>query len=318
VTFQPDREVLGRLDLIRNQVDHVIVVDNNSGASGRLSGLTSASSRFELIANSRNLGVAAALNIGVGRAAAMGFDWVLTLDQDSVPRPGMVEALLSVSARHPERELIALVAPQVDEPSVEKRPSFIRRRKGFLFERRACTGEWLDDITMVISSGSMLATSVYQAIGPFREDLFIDYVDTEYCLRAWSRGYRIVAACGARLEHHLGDKRKVSRGSFVFYPTRYSPSRWYYISRNRIPMLRAYSLKFPHWFAFEVISSAYGMLRMLLTEDRRMAKLAAFLRGTWDGLRGRLGPMPGSPEGRNSNEGNTPRQGGGKPGGSRT
>jgi rhamnosyltransferase len=318
VTFQPDREVLGRLDLIRDQVDHVIVVDNNSGESGRISGLTSPSSRFELLANSRNLGVAAALNIGVQRAAALGFRLVLTMDQDSLPRPGMVDALLRVYATHPERELIALVAPQVDEPAVEKRPTFVRRRKGYLFERRTCTGDWLDDITMVISSGSMLATSVYQAIGPFRENLFIDYVDTEYCLRAWSRGYKIVAACEARLEHRLGDKRRVSWGPFVFYPTRYSPSRWYYISRNRMPMLYTYSLRFPHWFAFEVTSSLYGMLRMLLTEDQRMAKLAAFFRGTRDGLRGRMGPMPGSPEERNLDEGNTPRQGGGKPGGSRT
>ena len=171
---------------------------------------------------------------------------------------------------------------------------------------------------MVITSGSLLATSVYQAIGPFREDLFIDYVDTEYCLRAVSHGYKIVAVCAAELEHRLGDKRKAPWGPFVLYPTRYPPSRWYYISRNRIPMLTAYSLRSPHWLTFEVTSSVYGMLRMLLTEDQRKAKLAAFIRGTWDGLRGRLGPMPGSPEERNRDEGSAPRQGGGKPGGSRT
>jgi hypothetical protein len=31
---------------------------------------------------------------------------------------------------------------------------------------------------------------------------------------------------------------------------------------------------------------------MLLFEDRRLAKLAAILRGTVDGLRGKMGPLP--------------------------
>ena len=128
VTFEPDREVLGRLDRIREQVEHVIVVDNTNGASGQIPGLATPGSRFELLANSRNLGVGAALNRGVQRAAALGFNLVLTMDQDSLPRPGMVDALLRVYATHPKRELIAFVAPQFDETTVGKRGRFIRKK----------------------------------------------------------------------------------------------------------------------------------------------------------------------------------------------
>ncbi|MBE3041888.1 hypothetical protein IMZ48_04760, partial [Candidatus Bathyarchaeota archaeon] len=169
-------------------------------------------------------------------------------------------------------------------------------RRWFLYERVRCRGDRLDDVSIVITSGSLLRASAFQALGGFREDFFIDYVDTEYCLRALSRGYRIVVACNAKLEHRLGDRTREQRGPFVLYPTGHSPTRWYYISRNRIPMLRMYALRFPHWLTFEIAASAFWLLRMLIAEDLRAEKVRAVLRGTWDGLRGRMGPMPGSIE----------------------
>ena len=54
-------------------------------------------------------------------------------------------------------------------------------------------------------------------------------------------------------------------------------------------MLRDFALKFPHWLFYEITASAYIMFRMILTEDMKVKKLAAILRGTWDGLLGRLG-----------------------------
>ena len=63
------------------------------------------------------------------------------------------------------------------------------------------------------------------------------------------------------------------------------------MSRNRIPMIRGYALRFPHWFTYEIVATAYILLRMLITEDQRLEKLKAFWRGTLDGLRGRMGKM---------------------------
>jgi len=36
----------------------------------------------------------------------------------------------------------------------------------------------------VITSGSLLPLATYADIGPFREEFFIDFVDTDYCFRA--------------------------------------------------------------------------------------------------------------------------------------
>jgi hypothetical protein len=68
------------------------------------------------------------------------------------------------------------------------------------------------------------------------------------------------------------------------------------MGRNRIPTLASYGAKFPHWLTFDLVHGAYGLLRMLLLEDARLTKLAAFVRGTWGGFRGRMGPLPGHPQ----------------------
>jgi hypothetical protein len=41
-----------------------------------------------------------------------------------------------------------------------------------------------------------------------------------------------------------------------------------------------------------LLLAVWWLVRMLLFEDRRLAKMAAVLRGTLDGLRGRMGPGP--------------------------
>ena len=63
--------------------------------------------------------------------------------------------------------------------------------------------EWLE-VESVISSGSLLALAVYEQIGPFRDEFFIDHVDTEYCLRARRQGFRILQTRRPSMSHTVG------------------------------------------------------------------------------------------------------------------
>ena len=72
-------------------------------------------------------------------------------------------------------------------------------------------------------------------VGPMREDLFIDYVDVEWGLRARSRGYQCFGVCGAHMAHSLGELpiRWLGRA----YP-HHSPLRHYYLFRNAVLLYR--------------------------------------------------------------------------------
>ena len=61
------------------------------------------------------------------------------------------------------------------------------------------------------------------------EDLFIDWVDLEWCWRAIHMGYFIVGNADVVIEHRLGD-RSINLGSRGINLR--APSRHYYITRN--------------------------------------------------------------------------------------
>lgn len=203
--------------------------------------------------------------------------------------PGMVEKLLNVYRTHPRSKQLAVVGPSIDDPIAEMSARHLRSRGYLGFELITCQKGWLEDVTFVITSGALYRMGVYEKIGVFQSDFFIDYVDIEYCLRAKMHGYEILVNCDAHLIHRLGKRQKRVIMGRAEYPRFHSPLRWYYLSRNRIAMLRKYAIRFPHWFMYELGNLVYGFLRMILLEDQRREKIGAFLRGTWDGMHGRLG-----------------------------
>ena len=233
--------------------------------------------------------MATALNQGFSWAIEQGFEQIFAFDQDSCPTTGMITTLQNKYNGYADNNHLAIVAPVVGDKQVNIHARFLRPKKGLFFERRFCKEQILSNISFSITSGALYNLKTYQAIGGFEDDFFIDYVDIEYCLRANQHSYKIIAACDAYLEHRLGDREKRKLLGRDHYPTFHSPLRWYYISRNRIPMLKKYALRFPHWLSFEIISSLYILIRMLLFENQKTTKLRAIFLGTRDGFRGQMG-----------------------------
>ena len=286
VTFFPDAGLAGRFAGLATQVDRMVLIDN--GGPAELPALPG----WTVVRNQVNLGVAAALNQGMQLALAAECDWLLTLDQDAFPAGDLVACLLQAVWDHPEGARLAIVASRIEDAQVGIRARFLRRRFGPVFERAECRGDRLDDVALAISAGSLYRLDILSKLGGFREDFFIDYVDSEYCLRAQAAGYRVSVACRARVDHKLGSRRRATRAGLVFYPTNHPPQRWYYIARNRIPMIRLYARRFTFWLTYDLVAAAYSLTRMLLFETNRRRKLRALFLGTLDGLRGRLGPAP--------------------------
>lgn len=294
VTFNPDAGLLQRLCRILGQVALVVIVDNGSTASAY--GAENLP-RVRLLRNDRNMGVAHALNQGLKLLCELGFVWAITLDQDSTPMPGMVEELLRTLSNVTEPDRVALVGPNfTDQGAPDAKARWLKECSimPIFFERVACASKDLSDVTMINTSGALTNLEIFKKVGPLKEDFFIDYVDTEYCLRVRRMNYQILVSCRARLLHNLGEKRAVKFLFFVVRPTFHKPFRRYYISRNRIYMIREYAAAFPHWFAFDLMAGAYNGLRVILFEDNRWQKIKAFLNGAWDGLRQRYGEQPGS------------------------
>lgn len=294
VTFNPPPEFLVNLEALLDQLDEVLVIDNGSGGEMRdllKRELMYRGAALTVIFNEVNLGVAAAINQGFRWAIEKGYDSVLVFDQDSRPAPGMVAELLHVYNSHPVRDKVAIVAPQIEDWVTGERISHLRERGVFSLERVPCRDSVIEDVMLVITSGSLNNLRAFGEVGVFRDEFFVDYVDTEYCLRLRHYGYRIVVACNAVLQHRLGEQQRKRIGSLSMRPTFHSPLRWYYINRNRVVMYGLYALRFPSWAFHDFMTGNYAFLKMILFEDHKIKKILALLLGITDGMLHRMGPI---------------------------
>ena len=154
VTYGPDDGFAARLARTAGQVGRVIVVDNHTDESVRrvLRGL--AAPRIEVIENPRNLGIGAALNQGVRRAAALGCAWVLTLDQDSEVDADLIQGLGAVYAGCPFLEQVALVSANARS-----------KHSGQIAVRCPSPAVAYVEAKTPITSGSLLRVAAYAAAG---------------------------------------------------------------------------------------------------------------------------------------------------------
>lgn len=272
--------MIENLSSILAQVKGLIIVDNGSNQS-ELDALRAMSRRYSLtlIENGRNAGVAEALNQGVRRALQDGFPWVILFDQDSRITANFIEEMLATWERHPRRERIGSIHPRYVDPVTGQESFILRAKDGGPFKS--------------ITSGSLMPAWIFDKVGFFASEYFIDEVDSEYCLRIRAAGYLIADSDQAVLLHNAGHPEPCSIMGFTFRPTHHNAVRRYYMSRNRLVVYRKYLWLFPRCIVYSMFDSFRETVKCFLGEPDRMRKFRNFLLGTWDGLLGRMGPREG-------------------------
>lgn len=237
VTYHPVLEKLvDLLAALAPQVSASVIVDNGSGTDMRGCLQSVRSGAVELVALEGNLGIAAAQNIGISRARTMGADYVLLSDQDSVPDGAMVmELMAAIEKMRVSGTQVACAGPRYLDTRQQNPPPFIRVR-GLRLERCKCTTpDSVVPVDYLIASGCLISMAVLEQVGGMREDLFIDYVDIEWGLRARRFGYQSVGVCAAHMAHSLGDHPIHFLGRQL---PLHSALRHYYHFRNAILLYR--------------------------------------------------------------------------------
>ncbi len=277
VTFRPRAEDLGNLAKVRPQVEDLVVVDNGSSEEAlRLLRTASREFNFALIENGENLGIAAALNIGVRWAESTGAKWVALFDQDSTVTEHFIPRMISDFEVAASRSKLGLLVPRYIDPKVGTERVFGPAKDGGPF--------------VTITSGSFVRTEIFKDCGYFREDLFIYMVDDEFSLRLRLHGYAIAQSHDAVLLHVAGDPTDVYLfGKKLFSPSNHSAGARYYLNRNRVWMLRVYARSYPKW-AYQIMTgSAKEIIKIALAEKNKSLKLTMIIVGIRDGVLMRMG-----------------------------
>jgi rhamnosyltransferase len=223
--------------------------------------------------NGINLGVAEALNLGVLAAVNDGAQYVVTMDQDSVPDGAMVAELHRALRDATEAgERVGLVAPRTrDVFTADEVPSVPR------------AGGWTT-IKLAITSGSLIPIAVIKSVGLFRSEFFIDSVDQEFCLRLGQAGFKIVSARSALLEHRLGSPRIHHFFGMRFIPTNHSAQRRFFMARNVLWTARLFASVDAPISLLLIVKLLKNAVLIAAFEDDKLAKLRATGAGLVDGI----------------------------------
>jgi len=238
VTYNPDftrLEIL--LESLALQVQGIVVVDNGSSIS-IATWLDSVHfpSVLRVVLLGENRGIAHAQNVGIRASKDYGACYVILFDHDSIPSPDMLAFLKSASKRKLEQGFkVAGVGPNYFDSRQGNPPPFVKV-SGLRVHRQPCTThDSVVEVDYLIASGCLIPMSTIDEVGDMREDLFIDYVDIEWGLRAKTKGFQSFGVCGAMMAHDLGDEPIEFLGKR--YPL-HSPLRHYYHFRNAVWMYR--------------------------------------------------------------------------------
>lgn len=268
VLFNPDVDCLRRnIEAILDQVDKVVAFNN--GIPSSVAELCSANNVEILHAHSNtNKGVAYAYNIICEYAYSNGYEWVLTLDQDSIAP----DNLISEYKKYMHDDSIGMMCPRICD-----------RNYGY----DSATEESVDGSEFVhacISSASMLRLDAWKKIGGFWDGLFIDMVDMDICWNLHRHGYRILKLNKVVLSHSIGNGKKVVLRGKEEIVYNHSAIRDYYIIRNTILVGKRYDKmnQCARW-------AIKRFLLIIRFETSRLAKIKYMLLGLNDGLIGRDG-----------------------------
>lgn len=283
VSYNPDKNLLDSVNLLISQVEKIIIVDNGSIEAKRkdISSIKDIDNeRIEVIFNEENLGIATALNIGVREALKQGFNWILTMDQDSKASKDMVEKMFEVYNNIDEKERKSILSIF---------PNFVDKRIQSIEENSVMnTYEYVDaDIT----SGNLVKAEVFDKVGFFDDSLFIDLVDTDFCMRLNEKNIKMIKVRDAILYHSLGESQSVKSIFGKFNTSNHSALRRYYMTRNRFYIWEKY--KDLNSFTLNRDKKLFKkeFIKIILGEKDKVNKIKMVFKGYKDykkGIRGKL------------------------------
>jgi rhamnosyltransferase len=221
ILYHPDIEQLSdNIQTYLNGLKQLYVYDNSeSKTPGLEEALLKINPSIQYHYFNSNEGIAKRLNQAMDQAALNQYDFLLTMDQDSSFKDGDFDKYkLSIQSSGDSN---------VAQFGVNCQPDFTLPK------------DEPEEALTLITSGSILNVSLAKHVGPFNEDLFIDFVDAEFSYRVIQNGYTNLMFTNIVLNHALGTL--VEGRSLVNFKKSmriiHAPTRVFYIVRNGLYLL---------------------------------------------------------------------------------
>lgn len=267
VTYNPEQKLLyNNISALRKQFDNVLIVDNGSKNLTEITRLSREFGHVDVIPLNKNKGIAFALNTGLKVAQKNRFDWILTMDQDSIIPDNLTTCYEHILKEYNNIGLL-----------------------GWLSKNN--NGYNPKNVYFLITSGCLTNVKAATEVGGWDNDLFVHQVDFDFSLKI-HREYKVMATDNVKLYHELGKKTEIKDSNYSQFRD-HSSSAYYYIIRNCIVLFKRYFFTYPFLsIQYFFIAPFYDFhYHMKFNRHNRKIDCIILWRAVIDGLRNNLGEM---------------------------
>lgn len=285
ILYNPENSVLDTIKTYCEVFKKVFILDNSNIINKEFINEFKNYQQIEYQNMQGNKGISHTLNIAFHKAVVAEYDFILTMDQDSIFPKESIESMIDYIRKNNKDEVGIYAAnycrmyfnPKTQEPaySGERYPV-----------------DKVQEVLCAITSGSFVKITALKKIIPLDENYFIANVDIDLSAQMNLNGYRTVLVGNVIFHQQVGGLVTKSVLSEKLRFTNYASTRYYYQVRNTFYLQKKYRqlLKFR---LFTYKQFAKYLFKICTSEKNKIEKIRMGYYGYLDFKSGRMGKKPG-------------------------
>ena len=272
ILYNPEQFVERNITSYINYVDKIYIIDNTETAKANNQFLSAYQFKINFTHEGKNEGIAKRLNEACTSAIKDEFEYLLTMDQDSYFNESSIVNYLQCVENFDRKEKVSMFGVNHENEA----------------QKESCD---YSSVKLLITSGSIINLNLYKEIGGFDENLFIDFVDTEYCFRSILDSYEIIQFSNIFMHHEIGKLTQQRSFKNLKPSTRsiHSAIRLYYMTRNFLYLNKKYKKQFSEQLEIQRTDLVNRIKNKLLYHSDRYKTLQYLLKALRDHKKNRMG-----------------------------
>jgi rhamnosyltransferase len=270
IFYNPDDDAIKRISTYSDNFDEVLVVDNSEEDKANIA------KELKLYKNclyhkmNGNEGIAKALNYGFYSVLDSDYDFLLTMDQDSIYTEENIKRMKSYIESNIDIK-VGIYSPNYSKMY------FDRNKNDFVTAKSTMKMNEIKNVNFCMTSGSFVNVKALKKVLPL-DDYFIGYVDHDLCYRLIENGYKLLRVGCSHFAQQIGGAVKNNPFNQIFRVIHHTEDRYYYMVRNNLFLQKR--LKNSYKFKNECKIGLFRLIfNIIIGEDNKIKKFKACIAG---------------------------------------
>lgn len=261
VLYNPSVNEIKHIKDYYYNVDKTIILDNSANSYlNQISLILDNTEKLVYKHFSHNIGLCAALNIGMKILNEQGYEWALLMDSDSLFITNIIAIYKDYLSTNTDKHVAVLAPVHIHDRNLDG------KFKGKQIVKWAMT------------SGCLYNIKIFERVAGFKEELFVDGLDIDYCYKIKKFGYKVIKFADAKLRHFPGETKNIKVfGQKLNYGIA-SPWRYYMQARAIVWLILKYR-------SFnDVIRYISKWIKVILLFDKKIEYILKMMQGSKEGF----------------------------------